>query len=384
MHIKIIRFLYKNILKRILFLFDPEFVHDRTTTLGRILGSNRLTRSLTAKLFKFTDPVLIQNIHGIRFENPVGLTAGFDKDANLVDILDCIGFGYMQVGSVTLHPYEGNPGKRLLRLKKSKSILVNYGLKNIGVDKVIERLSKRKSTFPISISIAKTNSAITCQLDEGIADYIGSYKKCLEAGVGDFHTFNISCPNSHGGRDYNNPGDGENFADPDRLSKLLDAINEIAPPDEDRKPVFLKLQINRSWDDTRELLEVAKAHGVEGVIIGNLNKDRSDPDLLDTIPDGQKGGFSGYPNKKLANNLISKTFETYADDFVIVGVGGIFNADDAYEKIRLGASLLQLATGLIYEGPQVVHEINRGLARRIKADGFRHLSDAVGADVKRR
>lgn len=357
---------YKFLLRPILFLLDPETVHDLIAQTGSFLGKFWITKFLTRKLFSFQDTKLSQTISGITFRNPVGLSAGFDKDANLVNILPDVGFGYMQVGTVTLKPYKGNPKPRLVRLPKSKGIIVNYGLKNIGITKVIAKLKKRKEQkFPLSISVGKTNSPQTAKDRAGINDYSSCLNKIIKSGIGDFYTINISCPNTFG---------GEPFTTPSKLTKLLKKLYSL----EIDKPLFIKMPINDEWPEFKRLLEVAIKFRVTGVIIGNLNKDHKDASIKDSIPSTIKGGVSGKPTWKLSNGLISKTYKAYGKKLVIVGVGGVFSANDAYEKIKKGASLVQLITGMIYEGPQLIGEINRGVSDLLKKDGFENISEAIG------
>jgi len=184
---KIIGATYRNVLKPLLFRQDPEKVHDRFTSTGQLLGKTKLTQFLTRKSFAYKSPKLEQTLNGIHFKNPVGLSAGFDKDANLMSILDDVGFGYMQIGSITAKPYEGNPGTRLYRLPKSKGLVIYYGLKNDGADKIIEKIQTSKEPdFPISISIAKTNCDSTGNTKGGLPGYYEWFEKLEKAQIGDF------------------------------------------------------------------------------------------------------------------------------------------------------------------------------------------------------
>lgn len=359
--------IYRRVVKPVFFRFDPEFVHDRITLAGQILGSNPVSRFLTRRLFHYANPVLRQSVAGVTFENPIGLSAGFDKDAKLTKILPEVGFGFMELGSVTLNPYEGNPKPRLVRLPKSKGLVVYYGLKNEGVKKIASRiLSAGNNRSIVGVSVAKTNSTDTSTDEGGVEDYFQCLKYLQEQSVGDYYTINISCPNTFG---------GEPFTTPERLEKLLSRLSEL----KFIKPVFVKMPINLSLDEFDGLLQVCIKYKVTGVVIGNLTKVR-DPKLIkDPIPEGIKGGISGKPTKKLCNDLIRYTYEKYKKQLVIVGVGGIFSAADAYEKIKLGASLLELITGMIFQGPQLIGEINQGLVELIKRDGFNNISQAVGS-----
>lgn len=351
-----IGFLYKNLLKPFLFLFDPETIHDLFLKVGNLLGSNEYTREITSTIFRYQNKKLEQNILGIKFLNPVGLSAGFDKDAQIVDILPSVGFGFTQVGTVTYKAYEGNPKPRLTRITDKKSILVYYGLKNIGAKEIIQKLKKtHNKNFPISISIGKTNSKYTSSEKAGIKDYIDCTKLIEKANVGDFYTINISCPNTFG---------GEPFTTPKKLEALLKEFKKLKI----KKPIFIKMPINLTWSEFDKLLKIILKYKLDGVIIGNLNKHHK----------YGKGGLSGKPTWKLSNELISKTYQKYGNKLVIIGVGGIFSAEDAYEKIKRGASLVQLITGIIYEGPQLIGQINKELTELLEKDGYKNISQVVG------
>ena len=359
-----IKLLYKKLLKPILFKLDPEQVHNGFTRVGKLLGSNCITKLFTRALFKYRNPRLKQNIAGLEFQNPVGLSAGFDKNGQLTKIMSEIGFGFMQVGTVTYKPYEGNPKPRVYRLPKSKALVVYYGLKNIGIKNILRNLVP-VSNFQIGISIGKTNCQETASTEAGIRDYVSCLQEVIKSGQGDFYTLNVSCPNTFG---------GEPFTTPDKLDSLLKEIQDLKPP----KPLFIKMPLSYDWQEFNELLKVAIKYKVDGVIIANLEKNRANPKIIDEIPEQVKGSISGKPTFDLSNELIKKTYKKYGNDLTIVGVGGIFSAEDAYEKGKSGASLVQLITGMIYEGPQLIGEINRGLVKLLDRDGYKTISEAVG------
>ena len=198
-------FLYKKLLKPILFLFDPEQVHNLFLLIGRVLGSTPWSRLKVRILYRYQNAVLEQNILGMHFKNPVGLAAGFDKNGQLTNILPDVGFGFEEIGSVTGEPCAGNPKPRLWRLPKSKALLVNYGLKNDGAYNIAKRLSGKRFRFPVGISIAKTNNQTTCETPLGIADYKKAMLAFVGAGVGDYFTVNISCPNAFGVEPFSSP-----------------------------------------------------------------------------------------------------------------------------------------------------------------------------------
>lgn len=361
----LIHFLYTKLLKKVYFQLDPEVVHDRMTLAGRVLGSNPCTREITSWLFSYSHPGLEQKILGIKFKNPIGLAAGFDKDAVLTNILPSVGFGFAEVGSITGEPCEGNPKPRLWRLKKSQGLVVYYGLKNQGSEKIASRLEKKKFTIPIGTSIAKTNSPETVETEAGIEDYVKAYKNFVY--IGSYFTINISCPNAFG---------GEPFTDPQKLDLLLTQIDKIPT----QKPVFLKMPSDLSEKEVDQLLEVVEKHKVHGFICSNLAKSRQNIKIKDDLVP-KNGGMSGKIVEELSNNLISYLYQKTQGKYIIIGCGGVFNADDAYKKIKLGASLIQMVTGMIFEGPQVISEINQGLVRLLQKDDYTNISEAIGSSA---
>lgn len=361
---KIISICYKNILKPCLFKFDPERVHDQFLFYGKLLGSNTLTKKFTSIFFNYSNPMLKQNIFGITFDNPIGLAAGFDKNAELVNILGDVGFGYAELGSITGEPCEGNKDRpRLWRLIKSRGLVVYYGLKNDGCELISKRLKGKNFGYPLWISVAKTNDKSTVELEAGVKDYLKAYKSFI--GIADVITVNISCPNAFG---------GEPFTDPKKLDKLMFEISKIRG----KEPVFVKLSPDLSHEQYDEIIEICGRYRVDGFVCGNLTKKKNDYILENKIPG--KGGMSGKIEEELVNKMIAYIYKKTEGRFVIVGCGGVFTAEDAYEKIKLGASLIQMITGMIYEGPQAISEINRGLVELLKKDGYRNVSEAVGVN----
>lgn len=357
------RFVYQQVLKRIYFTIDPERVHDAMTNVGKILGRCAITRALTKVLFFYSNAKLKQVVAGIAFKNPVGLAAGFDKDAFLTDIMGSVGFGFEEVGSITGERCEGNQRPRLWRMQRSKGLVVYYGLKNEGCERIAARLSKKRLTLPVGTSIAMTNDETTSTREAGIADYAKAFKKFVE--IGDYFTINISCPNTC---------QGEPFTEPDALEELL-AVLDMIPT---KKPIFLKLSADLSNDRVDELIAVADRHRVTGFICTNLTKKRGTERIKDdNVPD--KGGMSGKVVQDLSDAMIAHIYKKTQGRFIIIGCGGIFSAKDAYHKITLGASLVQMVTGMIFEGPQVISEINQGLVGLLEADGFVTITDAIGS-----
>ncbi len=369
--------MYAWILKPIFFKFDPEFVHDVITSLGRALGVFSLTRWFTHVLFDYHNPMLEQTILGLKYRNPIGLAAGFDKNAQLTNILPSVGFGSVEVGSITGYPCAGNPKPRLWRLAASRGLLVYYGLKNNGCDAISKQLEKKhgqnkysqkkyKSSCILGTSVAMTNCADNNDIDTAVKDYEKAFRAFTT--IGDYFTLNISCPNTQG---------GQPFIKPEALERLLQKIDTIPT----KKPIFIKLSADLTISEADAILDIVRKHRVDGIICVNLTKKRNNPKILEkNIP--TTGGVSGKPVQESSDKLLAHIYKREGKRFVLIGVGGIFSAGDAYRKIRLGASVLQMITGMIFEGPQVVSEINRGLVELLKRDGFLNISEAVGVDVQ--
>jgi dihydroorotate dehydrogenase len=361
---------YKHIAKPILFKVPPDTVHEHLLHVGVRTQRSNLLRKLLRSSWAYQNPKqLKQTIHNITFRNPVGLSAGFDKNFVLPPLMNAIGFGFMEGGSITFESCDGNPKPWFYRLPKSKSLVVHAGLANEGVKTIIKRLQNfpgsQVADFPINISVAKTNSPKTSSDGNAIADYVGCLRAIRHSRQGDMITINISCPNTFG---------GEPFTTPTRLERLLTAIDAVHL----RQPVFIKMPSSIKWSDFNNLLQVIAKHHVAGLTIGNLVKDQTKTAPGEHIPASVKGGLSGKPTWETTNELIHRTRQTYGDRFIIIGVGGIFSAKDAYEKIKLGANLVELITGMVFEGPQLIGQISHGLGILLKKDGFTHISQAVG------
>lgn len=366
---------YRRVVKPVLFRFTADKVHEAMIRSGARVQRITPLLALSRITLRYDDRVLAQTVAGIDFASPLGLSAGLDKDAQIVALAHAIGFGFSECGSVTLHRYAGNPQPWYTRLPRTRSILVNAGLKSQGAPAVIKRIQSTYSpdllsTYPLNISIAKTNSPQAASTKEAIADYVECFRLFEAAAVARLYTLNISCPNTYG---------GEPFTTPELLDQLLSALAKLTLT----KPVFVKLPIDKSWHDTKALLDVAARYSfVVGITIGNLRKDRRGVDLRDPLSPDQKGNLSGLPCREPSNHLLAHAHVTFGDRFVFSGVGGIFSAEDAYIKIRLGASLVEMVTGVIFGGPTIAGEINRGLAQLLRADGFESIQQAVGIDAQ--
>jgi len=350
------RFLYKKVLKPFLFLFDAELVHKVFVLIGQTLGTNFLTRSIVSFFYGYKGKDISKTIDGITYKTPVILSAGFDYNAKLTNILQSVAFGGEEVGSVTARQCAGNKKPQMIRLKKSGSIIVRKGLKNDGVDKIIQRLKNSyiSKDFVVGISIARTNDQLCGTLSGGIEDYVYSLKRLTEENVGDYYMINISCPNSYC---------GEAYATPEALDDLLFALDKIKTT----KPIYLKMPINIEWEEFSKLIDVSlKFNFIKGYSIGNLNKEISELSYPGEAEGKKRGGLSGRPCRERSTKLIKKTREKVGNTKTIFGCGGIMSVEDAIEKLDAGADLLQLITGMIFEGPHLMSDICKKIKRRGK------------------
>lgn len=361
---------YQNVVKPVFFQLDPEMVHEFMVSNGEFFGKILPLKSLFNAAYAFQDSSLEQEIAGIHFANPLGLAAGFDYNAQLTQILADVGFGFQAVGTITADPFEGNPKPRLGRLPKSRSLLVNKGYKNPGIDKVIERLENKEFKIPVGLSVGSTNQEFENDKEQ-IADFITTFKKAEKNLPQITHyELNISCPNLK---------TGESFMTPEKLKALLKEIEKLKI----KKPIFIKMPTDISPAESNALLKAADKFTITGAIIGNLTKDRKNPDLdPEEVAAAGKGNFSGKPTEKRTNNLLKAAYKEFHDRYIFIGCGGIFNAEDAYRKIKLGATAVQMITGMIYQGPQVIGQINQGLVKLMREDGCDHISEAIGMDNK--
>ncbi len=349
---------YSRVVKPVLFRFEPERVHLGFIKLGKLLSRSFVLRSFVRRSFKFEDERLGQNILGISFKNPVGLSAGFDKDAELIGIMGDVGFGFSEVGSVTMNFCEGNNGRRLGRLENG--LWVNLGLNNKGADEISSKLKERNFEIPFGVSVARTNCKESSGVEEGIKDYVYSLKKFKD--IGSYLVLNISCPNAFG---------GEAFSNPVLFEKLIREVDKLGI----QKPVFVKIGADLSFEEVDKIMEISFSHKVDGFVISNLTKNHGIG----------RGGLSGGFVKERADGLLRHAYLKNVEigkRFVLIGVGGIFNAEDAYIKIKLGANLVELITGMIYRGPGVIGEINKGLVELLERDGYGNIGEAVGSAVK--
>lgn len=361
-------FSYKHIIKpHLVFNIPPDEAHDRMIAFCKISERIPGLMWLLRQMLDYTDPILQTQVMGVDFANPFGLSAGLDKNCDLCTVLDNAGFGFETVGSTTARPCAGNAKPWYHRLPQYDSLLVHAGLANDGSEFVIPRVEKawtNSKSMQLSVSIARTNDNLVGDLDEGIEDYRISMERA--SGKSSMIEVNISCPNTMA---------GEPFSNPDALDKLFSVLDKVSRP----QPTLVKMPLNLKggWPQFKSLLDVLSAHKVDGVSIANLRKNR---DGLD-IPADWQGGISGAPTFSASNDLIKRTRSEFGSRFAIAGIGGVFTAEQAYQKIRNGADLVMFVSSLMYRGPQQITTLKRGLAKMLKKDGFNSVKDAVGVDA---
>jgi dihydroorotate dehydrogenase len=357
MNADIINYLYKHALKPVLFAFEPENVHDMFTLVAKVLGKNKILQKVTELTFDYKNPILEKEVLGIKFRNPVGLSAGYDYNGLFLNIMPQTGFGFSTVGTVTNIPTPGNGRPAYTRLIKSRSILVNKGFRNDGAEVIAKRLNSNPENANITfgVSIGSSNVPEINTPEAAIKDYIECFKKMEESKYHKFYELNISCPNI---------GLAEIFNEKEYFSKLAEAVKDLNIS----RPIFLKVSNELEPNNVDALIETAMKNGIKAFIFSNLIKNRNneklDKEEVASVVN-LKGSFSGKPTEEGSNRLIKYAREKFGKDIVIVGTGGIFSGEDAQKKFDAGADLVQLITGMIFEGPQLIGQINKHLAEKL-------------------
>ncbi|MEH2069862.1 MAG: quinone-dependent dihydroorotate dehydrogenase [Nostoc sp.] len=358
---------------------DPEWLHQQTirsfnwlSQTGTYPPASWLNRRLGKSLCLY-DSRLEQNLFGLSFPNPVGLAAGFDKDGVAAGIWPSLGFGFAELGTVTFHPQPGNPCPRLFRLPLDKAALNRMGFNNSGAAAMAARLAGEKhqlSSIPIGINLGK--SKIT-PLEAAAQDYLDSFR--LLKDLGDYFVVNVSSPNTPGLR---------SLQDATMLSAILELLQS---ENKSQKPLFVKIAPDLSWEAIADIITLAKTYQLAGIIATNttISRDGLKTQAIEPTgksPQSEAGGISGEPLRSRSTEVIRFIWQQTQGQIPIIGVGGIFSAEDAWEKIIAGASLIQVYTGWIYEGPVMVRRILRGLLSHLEESGLNSISEAVGLEVK--
>ena len=332
--------MYKLLIRPILFCFDPEQVHHFTFSLIRFLNKIPGFGNLFQSIYEVKNPKLEREVFGLKFKNPVGLAAGFDKDAKLYQELSNFGFGFIEIGTLTPKPQEGNPKKRLFRLKEDSAIINRMGFNNGGVDEAVERLKKNNGVL-IGGNIGKNKNTPN---EEATLDY----EICFEALFPhvDYFVVNVSSPNTPNLRA---------LQDKEPLTHLLQTLQNLNLQKPKQKPILLKIAPDLTNEQLLDIIDIINETKIAGVIATNTTLSREG---LQSENKAEMGGLSGKPLTNRSTEVIRFLSEKSNKSFPIIGVGGIHSADDAIEKLNAGASLVQLYTGFIYEGPSLIKKIN--------------------------
>jgi dihydroorotate dehydrogenase len=348
--------MYKTLIRPLLFAFDPEAVHYFSFSSIKLLNKVPGFSSLSRQLFKKNNPALKRNLFGLQFDNPVGMAAGFDKDAKAYKEFTNLGFGFIEIGTLTPEPQDGNPKKRLFRLQKDSAIVNRMGFNNGGVDAAVERLKQNpKLGHPnhvlIGGNIGKNKGTPN---KDAVNDYIICFEKLFDHV--DYFAVNVSSPNTPGLRE---------LQDRKPLSHILQTLQDLNNAKENRKPILLKIAPDLTDDQLLDIIAIVEDTKIDGVIATNTTISREGLQSKESLRK-EAGGLSGAPLTNRATDVIAFLHQKSKGAFPIIGAGGIMTAQDAIDKIKAGASLVQLYTGFVYEGPALIKKINEeiiGLSR---------------------
>lgn len=337
-----------SLIRPLLFQLSPEQAHCLGLKFSGLAIGNA-----------YKHEALRQKLAGIEFSNPVGLSAGFDKNAEAIDGLSCMGFGFLELGTVTPFAQSGNPKPRMFRLVEDEAVINRLGFNNKGLENFCRNLSKASPTVPIGANIGKNKNQ-----EDAVTDYI----KGLEAvsPLADYVTVNISSPNTEGLRDLQEKG----------------ALRDLLMPLMERrtKPIFLKVAPDLEDAKIEHITQTVMDLKVDGLIVSNTTLDR--PESLQSIHKPESGGLSGKPLFEKSTAVLKRFAQETRGELLLIGVGGITNGADAYRKIKAGASLVQIYSALVYHGPALIGRINKELVELLAQDGYSHISEAVGVKTK--
>lgn len=363
---------YKKIVRPLLFAQDAERAHDFTLKILSCASRDEFISNAIGKFF--SAPELPGELFGLKFPNPVGLAAGMDKFADAVPVWEKLGFGFCELGGVTWHAQSGNPPPRMFRAAADEAIVNRMGFNNCGAEIFAQKLSEWKKSgrwpkHPVGINLGK--SKIT-PLEKAAEDYANSFRALRD--FADFFVVNVSSPNTSGLRELQNK-----FA----LDEILAAIQEQNKI-QNQKPILIKIAPDLSFEAIDEILELVAPRQIAGIMATNTTIERpqtNDSKLKKFY--AETGGLSGKPLRARSTEIIRHIFKQTNGKLPIIGVGGIFSADDAWEKIAAGASLVQIYTGLVFEGPGIIKKIVAGLIQQMKTKGIKNLPSAVGSILQR-
>jgi dihydroorotate dehydrogenase len=366
-------FVYKSFIRPLLFRKDPEASHEMILAL---MARAEFLYAVLEGFYKVEDQRLNVKIGPLTFPNPVGLAAGFDKNAEAPKMISSFGFGFIEIGAITARAQPGNPKPRLYRLPEDDALINRLGFNNEGAEAIALKLDRVRARgswpkIPLGINIGRTKIVET---KDAVADFLSCFESLFH--YGDFFTLNVSSPNTPNLRD---------LQEKTLLRDLVAAVREknrrlASRAAIDPKPVFVKIAPDMEFAQVDEIIDVVESERLSGIVATNatafMRKNLRSP------YGSEPGGLSGRPITNMATAFIAHIYKVTQGRLPIIGVGGIFDAQDAYAKIRAGASSVQIYTGWIYEGPSAVKQINRGLLRLIERDGLKHISEAVGVGTK--
>ena len=368
--------LYRTLLRPAVFLQDSERAHSRVLSVLSRMSRTRLSLSMLGAIYR--SPELPVNVFGLDFPNPVGVAAGMDKNGAAVPSWQSIGYGFCEIGGVTLHEQPGNPKPRMFRVSKDKALINRMGFNNIGAHALKEQLQfwKDKGLWPDSpVGINLGKSKVTSQ-DEAPLDYSGSIK--ILWNHADFFVVNVSSPNTPGLRDLQESKNLDSI-----IKKCCEINKEISVQKEAaEKPLLVKIAPELNDGFLEDIVKLVRKYKLSGIVATNTTLDR--PQATNTSSEKiykEAGGLSGAPLKDKSTEMIRKIYKITKGKIPIIGVGGILTAEDAWEKIKAGASILQIYTGLVFEGPAIAKSIVKGLKKRVESEGFESISDAVGIEA---
>ncbi|MDC2978349.1 quinone-dependent dihydroorotate dehydrogenase [Pelagibacteraceae bacterium] len=351
--------MYNSSLK-ILRLLPPEFSHNITINF---------LKYFKVRQRNIEDPILAQHLMGLDFINPIGLAAGFDKNAEVMHSMFTFGFGFLEVGTITPQPQIGNSKPRVFRLTEDQAIINSLGFNNSGIKKVKKNLIKYQKSY-LNNKIVGVNIGKNKNSSEATDDYLIGLEELGD--LASYITINISSPNTKGLRDLQLRGKIEKL-----IKKIIDKRDEIKKIN--TKPILIKISPDLNEDQLRDIALISLANNIDGLILTNSTIKRYDN--LISINKEQKGGLSGKPLYENSNLVLKKMYELTNGQIPLIGVGGISSGRDCYEKIKSGASLVQLYTALVYSGPHLINIMKSDLIDLIKTDGYKNVSEVIGKSV---
>jgi len=358
--------IYNSLIKPFLFKLDAEEIHNITYKFAQTASKSAFLKLLAKLIYNYQSPKLNQQIWGLDFKNPIGLAAGFDKNGKIPEIMEALGFGFVEIGSITGNPSTGNPKPRLFRLTEDRALINRMGLNNDGAKTIVKRLKNKEFSIPLGINIAKTHDP-NIMGDLAIQDYVHSFNEAKT--VADYITVNISCPNTT---------KGKTFEDTSALDDLLSALK--IRDDARLVPTIIKVSSDLTRKKLLQLLDICENHRVHGYVACNTSTKRSGLKTgSDTLRKMGKGGLSGRPIAEKTIQMVKWISEFTNGQKPIIGVGGIDSFETALRMFLAGADLLQIYTGLIYEGPGLIKMINKQLVQQMRELNIKSIHQLVKA-----